>query len=403
MRFLLLGLGFITQLAFAANPYVYVGRLTATSAILAWGTAEGSGKANTIGREAESLGPVEVEIGSQKHTTQRAWIDIRNLQPDTVYPYSIKVHGAEIGHGILRTWPSEANRLRFFVLGDYGNGESGQYAIARAMDHRLAADPASPPRFVLTTGDNIYGFPLGIYTINSGDRDRHWRTRFFEPYRNLLGSVPFYPSLGNHDGNQSDNKGDLATYLDNFFFPGDPPSRYYNFSIGGNMAEFFALDSTNITGSANGPSSPQFLWLKKSLELSKARWKIVYFHHPPYNAGPLHGASLKPLKHWMDLFERTGVQIVFNGHEHNFQHARHGGIDYFLTGAGGELRKGDIAGKLAQAGVDAFLNERHFLEVILNNDEAEIRLWGAGGELKPLDQNHRPVPTPFHVPLNRSQ
>jgi tartrate-resistant acid phosphatase type 5 len=31
---------------------------------------------------------------------------------------------------------------------------------------------------------------------------------------------------------------------------------------------------------------------------------------------------------------------MFSGHEHNFQHSRHNGIDYFITGAAGKVRKG---------------------------------------------------------------
>ena len=38
------------------------------------------------------------------------------------------------------------------------------------------------------------------------------------------------------------------------------------------------------------------------------------------------------------LFEHSGVRVCFSGHEHNFQHSRHNGIDYFVTGAGSKLR-----------------------------------------------------------------
>ena len=386
------------QTALAAGPEVYVGRLTASSAILAWGKTEGKG--NTIGRGAASPGRAEVDIGGAIHTTQQSWMDVEGLRPDSDYPYAVRLNGIEIGRGTLHTWPAQTKHLRFFVIGDYGNGSSGQYEIARAMEHQFAADADSPPRFVITTGDNIYGFPLGFMTLHSGNRDQDWQSRFFEPYRPLLRSIPFYPSLGNHDGDQTENAGDLGVYLDNFFFPADPPARYYQFSIGG-LADFFALDSTNQTGSAAGPQSEQFIWLSKALEASRAKWKIVYFHHPPYTAGPLHGASLRMLQHWVDLFQRSGVQMVFNGHEHNFQYARHEGIHYFVTGAGGELRTGDIARKLEAAGVEAFANERHFLEVELDENQAAVHIWGANGELHPVDKNHKPIATPIRVRVSK--
>ena len=40
----------------------------------------------------------------------------------------------------------------------------------------------------------------------------------------------------------------------------------------------------------------------------------------------------------LPLFERAGVEVMFTGHEHNFQHSQADGIDYFVTGAAGKVR-----------------------------------------------------------------
>jgi tartrate-resistant acid phosphatase type 5 len=40
------------------------------------------------------------------------------------------------------------------------------------------------------------------------------------------------------------------------------------------------------------------------------------------------------------LFQRSGVKVMFSGHEHNFQHSRADGIDYVVTGAAGKFRAG---------------------------------------------------------------
>ena len=39
-------------------------------------------------------------------------------------------------------------------------------------------------------------------------------------------------------------------------------------------------------------------------------------------------------------FRDAGVRVMFSGHEHNFQHSQVDGIDYFVTGAAGKLRRG---------------------------------------------------------------
>ena len=222
---------------------------------------------------------------------------IRGLQPDTKYDYEVTLNGRRIAASTIRTWPVKSDRLRFFVIGDYGTGDENQVKIARAMAQefeRLQGD--NPVRFVITTGDNIYGsVSFGLRFGKTGDKDMEWDRKFFAPYRPLLEHVPFYPTLGNHDGNETESRGDLPQYLDNFFFPSPQPARYYRYSYGG-LADFFALDST--TNSESGPTRPAFLpngdesrWLAQNLADSQAAWKIPYFHHPPFNAGPRHPAS----------------------------------------------------------------------------------------------------------------
>ena len=51
-------------------------------------------------------------------------------------------------------------------------------------------------------------------------------------------------------------------------------------------------------------------------------WKIPYFHHPPFNAGPRHPAAADEVPHFIESFKREGVKVVFSGHEHNFQFSR---------------------------------------------------------------------------------
>jgi hypothetical protein len=335
----------------AERFYIYVGQIGARSVLLAWGTAAGTG--NTIGRGSTSHGRTSVKVGAKTVETDKNWALIDGLEPDTPYPYQVMVKGQKIGEGQVRTYPERADKMAFLVMGDYGNGSSAQYALAKVMAEEIAhrRDSDNPVRFILTTGDNIYADgSLWFWTFRSGDEDGHWEPKFFQPYGRVIAEIPFYPTLGNHDGNASENHGDLAVYLDNFFFPQNKPARWYTFSYGG-LADFFALDTTDNTEwgfpraaySANGE---QFGWLRKTLGGSRAPWKIPYFHHPPFNAGPGHGASLDVLGHFVELFARSGVKVVFNGHEHNFQFSTRdqatGGVCYVISGAGGQLRPDNV-------------------------------------------------------------
>ena len=73
------------------------------------------------------------------------------------------------------------------------------------------------------------------------------------------------------------------------------------------------------------------------------------------------------LRHWMDLFERSGVKTVFTGHEHNLQisedSAATGHIRYIVSGAGGQLRAGDVTKKMTEAHMEWWAAQRHFLIV----------------------------------------
>jgi hypothetical protein len=272
----------------------------------------------------------------------------------------------------------------FFVIGDYGNGTAAQRQIASAMEdefmRRVNSD--NPVRFVLTTGDNIYGsLNLRLQFVHSGAADADWAEKFFGPYEPLLKRVPFYPTLGNHDGNESEDQADLATYLDNFFFPEPGPRRYYRFTYGG-LAEFYALDSTENT--ETGPRRPQYLpggeqdrWLRSCMEQpGSAPWRIAYFHHAPFTAGPLHAPSRGRLKSLLSSLERGGVQVVFSGHEHNFQFTtvgpETGGIQYVVSGAGGELRNGDVRAQMAQSRIGGWSPQTHFLMVEVDGGEMRI-------------------------------
>lgn len=393
--------------AFAQKYYVYVGNVNTDSALLAWGTTDGN---NTIGRSSVSHGEATVKIDGRSLSSRQNWIVIGNLKPDTSYPYEVALHGQTVGKGTVRTWPVSATKLVFFVIGDYGNGSKTQWAVAKAMAdefQKRAATP-DPVRFVLTTGDNIYGdistFAFGFRGTGASDRD--WGTKFFGPYEPILQQIPFYPTLGNHDGNETEKHADLGAYLDNFFFPGDKPARYYTFSYG-KLADFFALDSTRNTESGSAQAAylengAEFQWMRNALPQSQALWKIPYYHHPVFNAGPRHVSSYRELQHWIKLFSNSGVAVVFNGHEHNLQvsdvNELSGGVRFITSGAGGELREGNVATGMRKSNIVGWTAQNHFMVVEI--DGKTMRITPVSFEpVKVVDPDGKTLNLPLTVTL----
>jgi len=110
---------------------------------------------------------------------------------------------------------------------------------------------------------------------------------------------------------------------------------YYTFSPSPNV-RFFALESTY-------PVPEQFEWLENELKSSGSAWKIVFFHHPLYSSGDRHGSDLRLRDVLEPLLIKYNVSVVLTGHDHFYERVKpQKGITYFVTGSGGQLRKGNI-------------------------------------------------------------
>jgi hypothetical protein len=140
----------------------------------------------------------------------------------------------------------------------------------------------------------------------------------------LDAGVKFFASLGNHDGTNQ-------RLYKPFSMDG---KRYYSFKRGN--AEFFALDS-------NYMDAEQLQWIQSQLSGSGAAWKICFFHHPLYSHARSHGPDLDLRKLLEPRLRANGVYVVFSGHEHVYERLKpQGGIQYFVLGNSGQLRRGDL-------------------------------------------------------------
>ena len=98
----------------------------------------------------------------------------------------------------------------------------------------------------------------------------------------------------------------------------------------------FALDSTLM-------DRKQLDWLDAALKESREDWKIPYFHHPLYSNASRHGSSVDLRLLLEPIFLKYGVQVVFSGHDHVYERLKpQKGIYYFVSGAAGQLRKGNM-------------------------------------------------------------
>jgi tartrate-resistant acid phosphatase type 5 len=383
---------------------------------------------DTIGVRSTPYGSARVNVHDRSGTLAATattettnWVQISGLAPDTEYTYEVLVNdevwaegerydwqpGSE--QGFLKTGLSYGNRFRthpapdasltgpvtFAVIGDFGVGirksspTKRQREIGEALQHAVDAFDV---RFVLTTGDNIYaGKRLLGLPIDHGDEDDDWFFTFYQPYRYFLNRVPFYPCIGNHDTAETEDHDDRDQVLDNFFLrermateeavgkASLDPGLFYRVRYSRDI-ELICLDTSKETFFTRGrlidhPEHQAFLdETFRIAEDDQVKWRIPFCHHPPYSAGPRHH-NTRDLQRLVEKFRASRVRAMFCGHEHNFQHSHADGIDYFVSGAAGKLRRGR-PNAFEEAKTISWSDTPHFLLVRIDGDRMSVRAIG---------------------------
>lgn len=245
--------------------------------------------------------------------------------------------------------PNRADSLKMAVIGDNGTGDHEQYEVASKM---AAAHATFPFDLVLMVGDNFYGSQKPADLVR----------KFDLPYAPLLkAGVMFRAALGNHDAPESINYPPLNMN----------GQRYYAFSRPN--VRFFVLDT-------NALDRGQLDWFRTAVAGARDEWKICVFHHPLYGNAGRHGASVDLRVLLEPILLEHGVHVVFSGHDHVYERLKpQKGIHYFVTGAGGKLRKGDVEPSASTAA--AFDRDQSFMLVEVAGDELFFRAVSRTGEV----------------------
>lgn len=246
------------------------------------------------------------------------------------------------------------DKIKFLAIGDFGTGDDNQTGIAAQMlrDHKT-----SPLDFVLAVGDNIYPDGGG----------RHFAKKFERPYSGLIREgVPFHAVLGNHD--VKDGRRDQCQYQ-HFNMKGQC---YYTIKKGDGLAEFFMLDSTDFNMAQVG-------WFEGALKESAAKWKIAVFHHPIYSSAGEHGSSLGLRARIEPILARYGVNVVISGHDHTYERVKpQQGVQYFVTGAGGKVRPGDVDLR-SPFRAASFDRDNHYMQMVIEDQQISFQTITRGG------------------------
>jgi predicted phosphodiesterase len=266
---------------------------------------------------------------------------VKGLPLDTEFTYTVKLGTQVVAQNTAHTRASSHQPVRFVMVGDLANGKSDQYAIAYHIHE-------TNPQFMVMLGDIVY--PSG--------RAYHYMKYFWNTYNEtkepseklgaaMMGQIPFYAVLGNHDTTVGKLSPTLPDAYSVFYFfsaplngPGEgiwstpvpkteqgdkfrqdagknyPALTHYSFDNG--PAHIVVISN----GGGGTPDDPAVAaWLEKDLKASHQPWKFVCMHVPMFEITPQHYGEQK-LRRFAPIFEANGVDVVFAGHVHNYQRSK---------------------------------------------------------------------------------
>lgn len=165
---------------------------------------------------------------------------------------------------------------------------------------------AKKPDFAIFVGD----------LTHHGNVASEW-TNWFNSADSLVYNKVVFHCEGNHDAEAP------ANYLNNFDLPtnGDGSDyNFYSYTYGNTLFIVLNFEYGNVAPANVGDWVAQTNWMNNLLsnvDNTKIKWKVVSWHEPYYTAGGSSGDM--SYGGWWPLFDKYGVDLVINCHDHDYQ------------------------------------------------------------------------------------
>ncbi|HPO13080.1 MAG TPA: metallophosphoesterase family protein [Candidatus Hydrogenedentes bacterium] len=318
-----------------AGPYLQ--NMQKTSITILWETTTPlPGKVIVSPRKEALLSP-EIEQGDSPAEGQCITVEspsvtihevtINNLAENTPYYYRVVSNGVGLEIGSFRTAYEGSEPFDFVVYGDSQEMfDWAEYLVRNRHKEVCNSILTNSPQaqFVVHVGDMTF----------LGNEHERWIREFFGRAGELIRNTVVWPVIGNHELNAS-------WYFDYFSLP-NADEHYYSFDYGNSRFIVLAVEGYAVgheygppTRTPMEPGSPQYEWLKKTLENSQDKtWRFVFFHQSPFASG-IEGGYTPASKIFEPLFEQYHVNAVFSGHDHLHEVSIKDNIVYIVTGGGG--------------------------------------------------------------------
>lgn len=247
------------------------------------------------------------ENGLAHHHT----VTFYGLAPDTLYAYRVRGQGTWSEWFHFRTAREEFAPFAFLYFGDAQNSVKSHFSRVIRQAWRELPGAA----LLLHAGD--------LVSQREGVHDDEWG-EWFEAGGFLHAMVPSIPVTGNHEYLEEELPDEREVYRlapawsAHFTVPPNGPAGFEEtvYSVEYQDVLFVMLDSTRAVED-EAAAVAQTRWLEQVLAASRHRWRVVSQHHPMFSVAMGRDNPLLR-KHWQPLYERYGVDLVLQGHDHSY-------------------------------------------------------------------------------------
>jgi hypothetical protein len=275
------------------------------------------------------------------------------LDPSTTYRYSVTADNSSAPQPFTATFttaPRGRAPFRFTSFGDLATPNT-QWVLSYGQSaYAVAAIELAQPLFHLLNGDLCYG------DLNPATQPEVWRD-FGNNNQASAANRAWMPCPGNHEVEFYNGPQGFTSYLTRYSLPDNGVQgfrgRWYSFRVG--SALFISLDAddvvyqdagafvagpaalTPVAATGNPPVAAgtsfyirgysnglQTRWLHRTLDEARRDpsidWVIVQMHQDAASSSATgNGSDLGIRQEWLPLFDQYEVDLVVNGHDHDYE------------------------------------------------------------------------------------
>ncbi len=318
---------------YTIGPWATFHDNTENSITITWLTKEQNSTVMFYGTD-----PLNLNLKYQR--TEKVYLHkavLTGLSPNTTYYYRIPETFVNEHQSTLfkfKTGSADTTKFRFAVFGD-----------KQPVDERMLETNKDVINGII---QGNYDFALQTGDLASAGTSKHDWYMVLQSLGLLGATTPLQMAIGNHDWNGISGATNWRA-LFSYPYPNSEGANYYSFDYGN--AHFVIIDNFEIFYRM---SDSQIKWIEKDILDAKARgktWNFAFFHLSIFTTAT--SGFYEDLKMTLlPIFDKTGVDAVFYGHDHHYEYLNytygangllfspehtwnHNPVQYFCTGGGG--------------------------------------------------------------------